>query len=79
MFQVLVEAALRDAAAGAFDDEDEDEGTGEDGRGDKTQCIQIQCMKVHAACNPGTSRLCTQRRHCCRKGEVMRVVMRALL
>lgn len=28
VFQVLAEAALKDAAAGAFDDEEEDEGTG---------------------------------------------------
>ena len=31
VFQVLTEAALKDAAAGAFDDEDEDEGTGKRG------------------------------------------------
>ena len=28
VFQALLEAALRDAAAGAFEDEQEDEGTG---------------------------------------------------
>jgi len=28
VFQALLEAALRDAAAGAFEDEEEDEGTG---------------------------------------------------
>ena len=28
VFQVLVEAAVRDAASGAFEDEEEDEGTG---------------------------------------------------
>ena len=31
VFQALLEAALRDAAAGAFEDEEEDEGTGVNG------------------------------------------------
>ena len=38
VFQGLLEAALRDAAAGAFEDEAEDEGTG------VTSCVQSHAL-----------------------------------
>ena len=37
VFQALLEAALRDAAAGAFEDEEEDEGKGH------TPCLRRKC------------------------------------
>jgi len=44
VFQALLEAALRDAAAGAFEDEEEDEGKGD------TSCLNIRwhsCCLLH--------------------------------
>lgn len=37
VFQALLQAALRDAAAGAFEDEEEDEGKG------NTPCLICKC------------------------------------
>ena len=65
VFQALLEAALRDAAAGAFEDEEEDEGTGMTSSphlrsccGNKTKTNSWMCVKqqigghVHAVSCP---------------------------
>ena len=42
VFQALLEAALRDAAAGAFEDEEEDEGTGVNSKPHSSSCCGIE-------------------------------------
>ena len=53
VFQALLEAALRDAAAGAFEDEEEDEGTGVNSSPHVHNCCEIQnqcldaCLEIN--------------------------------